>query len=98
MGKGNLVHAPACGKVETIGHGCLVLSDDGTIRDVLPAVPRGVGSEIIDYGDNLILQSFADMHLHAPQYPMLGMGMDLPLIEWLNTYTFKTEARFADLD
>ncbi|MFR6692608.1 MAG: hypothetical protein ACLUS6_00555 [Dysosmobacter sp.] len=33
------------------------------------------------------MQSFADMHLHAPQYPMLGMGMDLPLLDWLNTYT-----------
>lgn len=44
------------------------------------------------------MQSFADMHLHAPQYPMLGMGMDLPLLDWLNTYTFKTEARFADTD
>ncbi len=49
-----------------------------------------------DYGDRLIMQSFADMHLHAPQYPMLGMGMDLPLLDWLNTYTFPTEARFAD--
>ena len=29
---------------------------------------------------------------------MLGMGMDLPLLDWLNTYTFPTEARFADLD
>ena len=38
------------------------------------------------------------MHLHAPQYPMLGMGMDLPLLEWLNAYTFQTEERFADLD
>ena len=36
------------------------------------------------------------MHLHAPQYPMLGMGMDMPLIEWLNTYTFPTESRFSD--
>ena len=44
------------------------------------------------------MQSFADMHLHAPQYPMLGMGMDLPLLDWLNTYTFPTEARFADVD
>ena len=44
------------------------------------------------------MQSFADMHLHAPQYPMLGMGMDLPLLDWLNTYTFRTEARFADPD
>ena len=42
--------------------------------------------------------AFCDMHLHAPQYPMLGMGMDLPLIDWLNTYTFKTEARFEDSD
>ncbi|MCI8971561.1 MAG: amidohydrolase family protein, partial [Oscillibacter sp.] len=38
------------------------------------------------------------LHLHAPQYPMLGMGMDLPLLDWLNTYTFPTEARFADPD
>ncbi len=29
---------------------------------------------------------------------MLGMGMDLPLLDWLNTYTFRTEARFADPD
>ncbi len=29
---------------------------------------------------------------------MLGMGMDLPLLEWLDTYTFPTEARFADTD
>ena len=36
------------------------------------------------------------MHLHAPQYPMLGMGMDLPLLDWLNTYTFPTEANFKD--
>ena len=31
-----------------------------------------------------------------PQYPMLGMGMDLPLLDWLNAYAFPTEARFAD--
>ena len=53
---------------------------------------------LVDYGQALVMQSFADMHLHAPQYPMLGMGMDLPLLEWLNTYTFPTEARFADTD
>ena len=51
-----------------------------------------------DYGDCLIVQSFADLHLHAPQYPMLGMGMDLPLLDWLNAYAFPTEARFAEPD
>ena len=29
---------------------------------------------------------------------MLGTGMDLPLLDWLNTYAFPTEARFADTD
>ena len=45
-----------------------------------------------------MLQSFADLHLHGAQYPMLGTGMDLPLLDWLNAYAFPTEARFADPD
>ena len=96
--KGNLVSAPALGKLEIIEHGCLVLHDDGSIQSVEKAAPQNADAEVIDYGDSLIMPSFVDMHLHAPQYPMLGMGMDLPLIDWLNTYTFKTEARFEDSD
>ena len=96
--KGNLVSALALGKLEIVEHGCLVLHDDGSIQSVEKAVPQSADAEVIDYGDSLIMPSFVDMHLHAPQYPMLGMGMDLPLIDWLNTYTFKTEARFEDSD
>ncbi len=96
--KGNLVYAPRLGELETVPHGALLLDDGGAVRDILAAAPEGCDAEVLDYGDALIMPSFADMHLHAPQYPMLGMGMDLPLIEWLNTYTFATEARFADTD
>ena len=42
------------------------------------------------------MPAFTDLHLHAPQYCMMGMGFDLPLLEWLNAYTFREEARFAD--
>ena len=96
--KGNLVSAPALGKLEIVEHGCLVLHDDGSIQSVEKPVPQNADAEVIDYGDSLIMPSFVDMPLHAPQSPMLGMGMDLPLIDWLNTYTFKTEARFEDSD
>lgn len=96
--KGNIVHAPQLGKLETIEHGSIVLQDDGTISGIFPTTPNVSADEVIDYGDRLIMQSFVDMHLHAPQYPMLGMGMDLPLIDWLNTYVFKTEARFSDIE
>lgn len=32
--KGNLVSAPALGKLEIVEHGCLVLHDDGSIQSV----------------------------------------------------------------
>ena len=96
--KGNIVSAPALGRLEITEHGCLV-AEDGKITGVFPALPeRYAGAPVEDYGDALVLQSLADHHLHAPQYPMLGMGMDLPLLDWLNTYTFPTEARFSDPD
>ena len=96
--KGDLVSAPALGALNTVEQGCLILDDEGRILGTEKAVPQGADAELIDCGHALIMPSFADMHLHAPQYPMLGMGMDLPLIDWLNTYTFETEARFSDLD
>lgn len=96
--KGNLVFSPRLGELTTIAHGALLLDDDGTLRDILPAAPERCDAEVFDCGDALVMPSFVDMHLHAPQYPMLGMGMDLPLMDWLNTYTFHTEARFSDVD
>lgn len=38
-----------------------------------------------------------DTHIHAPQYINAGFGLELPLLGWLNKYTFPTEARFSDL-
>ena len=98
ISKGAVVSAPALGKLEITEGGYLV-AEDGNITGVFPVLPeRYAGAPVEDYGDAMILQSFADLHLHAPQYPMLGMGMDLPLLDWLNAYTFPTEARFADPD
>ena len=94
--RGNIICTPAMGKLETVERGWLGL-EDGVVRGIWASPPedwRQVPEE--DYGEGLILPSFADLHLHAPQYPMLGMGMDLPLLDWLNAYAFPTEARFAD--
>ena len=93
---GNIVHAPAFGTLETIPGGYLIL-EDGVLQALCPSLPEQYAAcPVTDYGDALIMPSFADLHLHAPQYPMLGMGMDLPLLDWLDTYTFRTEARFSD--
>ena len=96
--RGNIIQAPRLGELDIREHGYLVL-EDGVIRGVYDRLPLEYATApLVDYGQALVMQSFADMHLHAPQYPMLGMGMDLPLLDWLNTYTFRTEARFADPD
>ena len=93
---GNILSAPQLGKLEIVEQGYLV-AEDGIIAGVYDTLPEKYADcPIEDCGNDLILQSFSDMHLHAPQYAMLGMGMDMPLIDWLNTYTFPTEAHFAD--
>ena len=94
--KGTIVSAPALGRLEVTPGGYLI-ARDGVIQGVYQALPEQyAGAPVENYGDALILQSFADLHLHGAQYPMLGMGMDLPLLDWLNAYAFPTEARFAD--
>ena len=78
--QGSIVYSPKLGELVALPHGALMLDDSGKLTDVLPAAPERADAEYIDYGDKLLMPSFVDMHLHAPQYPMLGMGMDLPLM------------------
>jgi guanine deaminase len=43
-----------------------------------------------------LLPGLVDLHIHAPQWPQLGTGLDIPLERWLFDYTFPLEARYAD--
>ncbi|MGM9538973.1 MAG: amidohydrolase family protein [Candidatus Onthomonas sp.] len=96
--RGNLIETPALGRLRCLEGGYLAL-EDGIVRSVYDRLPDGWSEvPVTDYGDRLILQAFTDAHLHAPQYPMLGNGMDLPLLDWLNTHAFPVEARFSDPD
>ncbi|XP_041756565.1 guanine deaminase [Coregonus clupeaformis] len=44
------------------------------------------------------MPGMVDTHIHASQYSYAGTALDLPLLQWLNMYTFPVEARFKDLD
>lgn len=44
------------------------------------------------------IPGLVDTHIHAPQYSYAGTGLDLPLLQWLDSYTFPEESRFKDLD
>ena len=45
-----------------------------------------------------LLPGFIDLHIHAAQWGQAGTALDIPLNDWLNTYTFPIEARFSDLE
>ena len=106
---GTLVHAPTFGALDVVLRGALVYDERGVITDVLDqaketkelkellsADPK-VGL-VVDYGNRLITPGLIDAHCHAPQYVFTGTGMDLPLLQWLNKYTFPCESRFQDLE
>ncbi|KAG7155145.1 Guanine deaminase-like 2 [Homarus americanus] len=62
----------------------------------------------IDYGftdsciiyltqSQFMMPGMVDTHIHASQLSNNGLKLDLPLLEWLESYTFPTEAMFSDL-
>ncbi|ODV82302.1 Metallo-dependent hydrolase [Suhomyces tanzawaensis NRRL Y-17324] len=57
--------------------------------------------EFVDYTKDptkFIVPGFVDTHIHASQYPNVGVGLGTPLLDWLHSYTFPLENKFSDLD
>lgn len=52
-------------------------------------------ARVTDYGRALISAGFVDAHVHYPQTAIIA-SWGKRLIDWLNTYTFPEEMRFAD--
>lgn len=48
-----------------------------------------------DHSGRLILPGFIDPHVHMPQLDVIA-SYGAELLEWLDTYTFPAESRFAD--
>lgn len=96
--KGNIAYSEDKDKIVTINQGYLVC-EDGICRGVFEKLPEKYKNfEIRDMGENLIVPGMTDLHVHAPQYTFRGFGMELELLDWLNTYTFPEESRYADID
>ncbi len=66
----------------------------GTGDALRRAHPRAI---VHEYGDGLITAGFVDAHAHYPQTAIIS-SWGKQLIDWLNTYTFPEEMRFADPD
>ena len=53
------------------------------------------GAKKVDHRPHLILPGFIDAHVHFPQMQVIA-SYGAELLDWLNTYTFPEERKFAD--
>jgi guanine deaminase len=104
---GRALHAPERGAIEALTDALIVVDAAGVITTMLDAGSdegRAVAAHFRDAGrltelaaGQVLIPGLVDLHVHAPQWPQLGMRLDLPLEQWLQRYTFPLEARYADL-
>ncbi|MFL7026017.1 guanine deaminase [Enterovibrio norvegicus] len=72
-----------------------VKADDTHHADMVVALREAGKLEVLPKGQYL-MPGLVDLHCHAPQWPQAGKGLDLPLFDWLQNYTFPLENRYAD--
>lgn len=96
--KGNIIFTILPQKFEVFENSYLLI-ENGKVKSIERHLnEESFDYEIIDYKDNLIIPSFVDLHLHAVQYANIGIGMDLPLLPWLEKYTYPEEQKFGNLE
>lgn len=94
--RGHIVHTPTKDDF-SVSENAWLVCEEGKVAGVFDELPeRYAGLMRYDFQDSLILPGLCDTHVHAPQYAFRGLGMDLELLEWLDTHAFPEEARYHD--
>ncbi|MCY3648206.1 MAG: amidohydrolase family protein [Acidimicrobiaceae bacterium] len=103
---GTLMQTPARDRL-TVIDAVVEVDGGGTItavNDRSTSEGAAAGRAALDFADErvdlavgtFLMPGLVDLHIHAPQWPQLGTGLDLPLERWLFDYTFPLEARYRD--
>ncbi len=74
-----------------------LLVEDGRIVGAQAAAAGDPGPDwrCVDHRGHLLLPGFIDTHVHSPQIDVIA-SYGTELLDWLNSYTFPAEQRFAD--
>ncbi|OXB81729.1 UNVERIFIED_CONTAM: hypothetical protein H355_010290 [Colinus virginianus] len=105
--RGTFVHSRLDVPMEILHGRLLGVDDGGTIvfleqADQQEQLAKKWGFKTSDIRElthhEFFMPGLVDTHIHAPQYLFAGTRVDLPLLQWLTTYTFPTEAKYKDSD
>ncbi len=87
--RGTIMQTPASGELQVIRDAVISVDEAGTITSIDDGDTAPVDRDFS--GNFILLPGLVDTHIHAPQWPQLGTGLDLPLEKWLFEYTFPIE-------
>ena len=74
-----------------------LICENGRSMGVFTQIPENYQHfEVLDYTGHMIVPGLSDLHVHAPQYAYRGLGMDMELLEWLETYAFPEESGYKE--
>nr|WP_321402363.1 amidohydrolase family protein [uncultured Desulfobacter sp.] len=94
--KGHFIDTPTPGRFR-VRRDSFAIVEAGKLISLEKDVPEQLFSlGVTDLGPGVVIPSFIDLHVHAPQHMQMGTGLDMGLLDWLENYTFPGESRFAD--
>lgn len=105
--RGTFVHSTQQTALEVLEDALLGVDTDGKIAFIGEGKKSETLSQNFGFSPSQVTQlteheflmpGLVDTHIHACQYSYAGTALDLPLLQWLNTYTFPVESRFKDLE
>src|SRR5512137_2754931 len=98
-----LMQTPAADHLQVIEDAVVAVDDAGLVTAVEAAsseagaaLLRSTATRVATPPGSMLIPGMVDLHVHDPQSPQLGTGLDLPLERWLFEHTFPLEARYAD--
>ena len=95
--RGDICYSEGPGELRCVEDGYLVC-ENGVSQGVFISMPELYSDlPLLDHEGKLIIPGLVDLHMHAPQYAFRGLGMDLELLQWLETYTFPEESKYRNL-
>ena len=104
---GQFFHCPVKGDFEYQKDMLILVNHEGKIVSVISELDNEYQSSIATLSqDDLLIRlsdseylmpGMVDLHIHAPQWPQAGKGLDLPLYDWLQDYTFPLESKFENM-
>lgn len=96
--KGDICYSTSDRRIQS-HEGAYLIVEGGLCRGVFDTIPEQFdGLEVRDYSSKLVIPGLVDLHLHAPQFAVRALGMDMELLPWLQGHAFPQEARYESLE